>query len=164
MPSSPKIAEPANSEFNPRPELTREAIPRSVLFVCNENSIRSPMAEAILKKHARGRIFVGSAGLRVGALDGFAVEVMKEWHIALEGHTPHVISDNDVAKFSLVISLTPEAQHWAVELTRFGNMALEYWPMPDPSKSEGSRTQRLEAYRELRALLKLRIEKRFDFL
>ncbi|MEM1020848.1 MAG: hypothetical protein AAGJ09_10240 [Pseudomonadota bacterium] len=150
-------------EFNPRPEQPGDALPRSVLFVCNENSIRSPMAEALLKKIARGRIFVGSAGLRVGTLDGFAVTVMKEWNIALDDHRPHIISDNDVAKFALVISLTPEAQHWAVELTRFGDMAIEYWPMPDPSKTEGSREQRLDAYRSLRGLLKLRMEKRFDF-
>ncbi|MEM7569270.1 MAG: hypothetical protein AAF337_05695 [Pseudomonadota bacterium] len=153
------------STFDPSKEgLAGAEMPRSVLFVCNENSIRSPMAEAILKKLARGRLFVGSAGLRVGKLDGFAVEVMREWGIALGDHTPHRISDNDVFKFALVISLTPEAQHWAIELTRFGDMAVEYWPMPDPSITEGSRAQRLDAYRSLRALLKLRIEKRFNFL
>lgn len=137
--------------------------PRSVLFVCNENSIRSPMAEAILEKLARGRTYVASAGLRAGKLDGFAQEVLREWNLTLEGHSPHMISDNDVLKFTLVISLSPEAQHWAVELTRFGDMAIEYWPMPDPSIVEGSRAQKLDAYRALRDLLKTRIEKRFDF-
>lgn len=137
--------------------------PRSVLFVCNENSIRSPMAETILRRLARGRTYVASAGLRAGKLDGFAQEVLAEWNLSLEDHIPHMISDNDVLQFALVISLSPEAQHWAVELTRFGDMEIEYWPMPDPSLIEGSRAQRLDAYRSLRDLLKTRIEKRFDF-
>ncbi|MEM6681603.1 MAG: hypothetical protein AAF607_05115 [Pseudomonadota bacterium] len=141
----------------------RGAAPRSVLFVCNENSIRSPIAEAILRKLARGRLYVASAGLRAGKIDGFAEAALAEWNLSLADHQPHIISDNDVLKFSLVISLTPEAQHWAVELTRFGDMQIEFWPMPDPSIIEGSREQRLNAYRSLRDLLKTRIEKRFDF-
>lgn len=116
-----------------------------------------------MRRLARGRTYVASAGLRAGKLDGFAQEVLAEWNLSLEDHIPHMISDNDVLQFALVISLSPEAQHWAVELTRFGDMAIEYWPMPDPSLTEGSRAQRLDAYRSLRDLLKTRIEKRFDF-
>lgn len=150
-------------EFAPGQDLSAPKNPRSVLFVCNENSIRSPMAETIFRKLARGRIYVASGGLRAGNLDGFAEEALGEWKLSLEDHTPHMISDNDVLQFALVISLTPEAQHWAVELTRFGDMAIEFWPMPDPSIQEGSRAQRLDAYRSLRDLLKTRIEKRFHF-
>jgi protein-tyrosine-phosphatase len=137
-------------------------LPGAVLFACTKNQIRSPMAEALLKYLHGRRIFVQSAGVRAGAtVDPFAVAVMDELGIDLERHRPRDFSQLDDDYFDLVISLSPEAQHQAVELTRHNACDLEFWHMPDPSLAEGTREQRLDAYRELRDLLLRRMRQRF---
>lgn len=137
-------------------------LPGAVLFACTMNQIRSPMAEALLKYLHGRRIYVQSAGVRAGtAVDPFAVMVLDELGIDLERHRPRDFDHLDDDYFDLVISLSPEAQHRAVELTRHNACDLEFWHMPDPSLVEGSREQRLDAYRELRDLLLRRISRRF---
>ncbi len=136
-------------------------LPGAVLFACTYNSIRSPMAEAILKYLHGHHIFVDSVGVRRGELDAFAVAVMDEIGIDLSRHRPKTFEDLEDECFDLVVSLSPEAQHRAVELTRNTATELEYWRVPDPSLFEGSREQRLGAYRQLRDLLLNRIKRRF---
>lgn len=136
-------------------------LPGSVLFACTMNSIRSPMAEAILKFLHGRHIYVQSAGVRAGSLDPFAVEVMDEIGIDLARHRPRRFDDLEDSYFDLVISLSPEAQHRAVELTRGNATDLEFWNLPDPSLAQGSREQVLEAYRTLRDTLMRRIRARF---
>jgi protein-tyrosine-phosphatase len=137
-------------------------LPGAVLFACTMNQIRSPMAEALLKYLHGNRIFVQSAGVRAGdGVDPFAVQVMDELGIDLERHRTRSFDQLDDDYFDVVISLAPEAQHKAVELTRNSACELEFWRMPDPSLVEGTREQRLEAYRELRDLLLRRIRERF---
>lgn len=137
-------------------------LPGAVLFACTMNQIRSPMAEALLKYLHGGRVFVQSAGVRASdAVDPFAVQVMDELGIDIERHRTRTFDQLDDDYFDLVISLAPEAQHRAVELTRNSACDLEFWHMPDPSLVEGTREQRLDAYRELRDLLLRRIRDRF---
>ena len=112
-------------------------LPGSVLFACSHNAIRSPMAEAILKFFHKRRIYVQSAGVRPGEPDGFAAIVMDEIGIDLSRHRPRGFDDLDDDYFDLVISLSPEAQHRAVELTRDRATELEFWPTPDPSLGHG---------------------------
>ncbi|MEZ5866653.1 MAG: low molecular weight phosphatase family protein [Geminicoccaceae bacterium] len=137
-------------------------LPGAVLFACSFNQIRSPMAEALLKYLHGRRIFVQSAGVRAGdEVDGFAVAVLDELGIDLKGHRPRSFDQLDDDFFDLVISLSPEAQHRAVELTRTSSCELEFWHMPDPSLVDGTREQRLDAYRELRSMLLDRLRQRF---
>jgi protein-tyrosine-phosphatase len=136
-------------------------LPASVLFACTFNSIRSPMAEAILKYLHGRRIFVDSVGVRPGELDPFAVQVLDEIGIDLSRHRPKLFKELGDGYFDLVISLSPEAQHSAVELTRDSSCALEFWHMMDPSEVEGTREQRAAAYRLLRDQLMKRIRDRF---
>ena len=137
-------------------------LPGAVLFACSMNQIRSPMAEALLKYLHGSRIFVQSAGVRAGdGVDPFAVAVMDELGIDIERHRTRTFDQVDDDYFDLVISLAPEAQHRAVELTGNSACDLEFWHMPDPSLVDGTREQRLEAYRELRDLLLRRIRERF---
>jgi protein-tyrosine-phosphatase len=136
-------------------------LPGSVLFACSMNSIRSPMAEAFLKFLHGRRVYVDSAGVRAGEPDTFAAAVMDEIGIDLGRHRPKSFDQLEDGYFDLVISLAPEAQHRAVELTRGNATELEFWHMPDPSLVDGSREQRLEAYRALRDLLVERIHERF---
>lgn len=140
-------------------------LPGSVLFACTMNQIRSPMAEALLKFLHGGRIFVQSAGVRpAGEVNPFAVAVLDELGVDLSRHRPRTFDALEDDFFDLVISLSPEAQHSAVELTRHSACELEFWHMPDPSLEEGTREQRLDAYRGLRDLLLQRLRRRFPIL
>ena len=136
-------------------------LPGSVLFCCTQNSIRSPMAEALLKYLHGKRIYVDSVGVRASEIDGFTVAVMDEIGIDLTKHRPKTFDDLEDTSFDLIISLSPEAQHSAVEMTRTMACDVEYWPTMDPSVIEGSREERLEAYREVRDALLARIRERF---
>jgi protein-tyrosine-phosphatase len=138
-----------------------DELPGSVLFACSQNAIRSPMAENILRFLHGRRIFVQSAGVRASEIDPFAIEAMDEIGIDVARHRSRSIDQLDDDYFDLVISLSPEAQHRAVELTRNSHCELEFWHMPDPSVVEGSREIRLDAYRSLRDLLMRRIRQRF---
>lgn len=136
-------------------------LPGAVLFACTHNAIRSPMAEGMLKYLLGRRIYVQSCGMRAGDIDPFAVAVMDEIGIDISGHTPRRFEDLEDACFDLVISLSPEAQHHAVELTRHNATELEFWNMPDPSLDTGARDQVLACYRMLRDRLMQRIVERF---
>lgn len=136
-------------------------LPSAVLFACTENTVRSPMAEAILKYLHGRHIYVDSVGVRKGELDGFAVAVMDEIGIDIIHHHPKSFEDLEDTSFDLVTSLSPEAQHKAVEMTRVVACDVEFWNTFDPSVVEGSREVRLEAYRQVRDELMRRIKKRF---
>ena len=143
----------------------------AVLFACNFNRVRSPMAEALLKRLVGDRIFVDSCGLRHApdsvdpdmrrSVDPLAVEVMAEIGCDLSDAKVKTFEELEDDSFDLVISLTPEAQHRAVELTRGRAAEIEYWPIHDPTLTEGSRQARLEAYRMVRDSLAQRITRRF---
>ena len=132
-------------------------LPSSVLFACTTNAVRSPMAEAILKYFHGSRVYVDSVGLRRGELDGFAVAVMDEIGIDLSRHRPKTFDDLEDTSFDMVISLSPEAQHRAVELTRTRAIELAFWNTFDPTIIRGSREVRLAAYREVRDALMERL-------
>ena len=138
-----------------------EELPGAVLFACTFNAVRSPMASAIMR-HLYGRfVYVHSAGARAGELDPMAVEVMDEIGIEIGKHKPRRFEDLEDTSFDLVIALSPQAQHKAVELTRTVAVDIEYWPTNDPTAVEGSREQRLDAYRAVRDELMRRIRARF---
>jgi len=136
-------------------------LPGSVLFACNYNSIRSPMAAAMLRRLHGQRIFVDSVGLRALPIDPFVVAVMEEMGIDLARHRSKSFEELEDGSFDLVISLTPQAQHRAVELTRSMACEVEFWPSHDPSAVEGSRAEIVAAYRALRDDLWRRIRERF---
>ena len=136
-------------------------LPGSVLFACTLNSIRSPMAAALLRQDQGSRIFVDSAGVRTAPIDPFAVAVMAEIGIDIAKHQPKRLVDLDDTSFDLVISLSPDAQHLAVELTRASACEVEFWPVFDPTAVEGNREEMLSAYRLVRDQLRQRIGRRF---
>jgi protein-tyrosine-phosphatase len=119
------------------------------------------MAAALLRSLHGRRVFVDSVGLRPEPLDPFAVAVLDELGIDLSAHHPKSFEDLEDDYFDLVISLSPEAQHHAVELTRTSASEIEFWPLMDPTLVEGSRDIRLEAYRALRDHLLQRLRSRF---
>ena len=141
--------------------MTEDAAPRrpqAILFACSHNAVRSPMAEAI-GKHLFGReIYFASAGLRAGELDPFAVSAMDEIGIDISKHKPHSFDELEDDSFDLIISLSPEAHHRALEYTRALAVEVIYWPTIDPTAVQGSREQMLDAYRGVRDGLDKRIK------
>ncbi len=138
--------------------------PQAVLFVCAFNSVRSPMAAALLRQMAGEGIAVASAGVRKDALDPFAIVTMAESDIDISAHEPTTIDeleDLEGLDFDLIVTLSPEAHHTALALTHRIAAAIEYWPTADPTATEGNREQRLEAYRTVRDQLRARIKARF---
>jgi protein-tyrosine-phosphatase len=138
--------------------------PQAVLFVCGQNAVRSPMAANMFRHLFRAPTYVASAGVRKGELDPFAVAAMDEVGIDIAEHRPMTfeeLEDWEGLNFDLIVTLSPEAHHKALELTRTLAADVEYWPTPDPTVAEGSREQRLDAYREVRDMLMRRIKERF---
>ena len=119
------------------------------------------MAAAIMKHFYGHRVYVASAGLKPGEADPFLTVVLDEIGIELGKHRPHTFAELEDSSFDVAISLSPEAHHWALELTRTAAIATEYWPTQDPSATSGSREQILNSYREVRDPWVARIKKRF---
>lgn len=136
-------------------------LPGALLFACTQNVIRSPMAAAIARHFYGNRVFVASCGVRPGEPDPFVGTVMDEIGMDMRKHRPQSFADLEDSSFDVVISLSPEAHHRALEMTRTMAIEAEYWPTMDPSAAMGSREQILDAYRDVRDGLMRRIRARF---
>ena len=144
------------------PERTTQ--PLAVLFACGLNSVRSPIAAGLFSQIFGRAIYAASAGVRKGELDPFAVAVMDEIGIDISRHKPitlEELEDWEGLNFDLIVTLSPPAHHKALELTRVHAAEVEYWPTVDPTGIEGTREQRLDAYRQVRDELMARIRERF---
>ena len=138
-----------------------EDLPDAILFACTQNAVRSPIAAALMR-HLYGKfVYVDSVGVKKGTPDPFTAEILREIGIEPGPHGPKIFEELDDTNFDLVISLSPEAHHKAVDLTRTMAVETEYWPTYDPTVVEGSREQRLEAYRQIRDGLMRRLQDRF---
>ena len=139
--------------------------PDAVLITCNYNRVRSPMAEGLFKRFYGTRAFVDSCGLKPDpageGIDPFVIVVMDELGLDVSDHKPKTFIELEDDSFDVVVSLTPEAQHRAVELSRDRSVEIEYWPTHDPTLTDGSREARLEDYREVRDALAEAIKQRF---
>lgn len=137
--------------------------PQTVLFACALNAVRSPMAAAILRHLMGDRVHVSSAGVRAGITDPYAVAVMDEIGIDISDHEPSALSDLESEDFDLIVTLSPEAHHHGVEMTRVVPADVEYWPTPDATVllDSASREELLAAYRDVRDSLFQRIKQRF---
>lgn len=144
----------------------RSGLPSSVLFACGHNAVRSPMAAAMFRRLFGKVSYARSAGARKGEADPFAIAVMDEIGVDLTNHRPRTfeeLEDLDGLNFDLIVTLSPEAHHRALELTRTLAAEVEYWPTGDPTAAEGSREQRLDGYRQVRDQLLARIKQRFGW-
>jgi protein-tyrosine phosphatase len=135
--------------------------PRTILFACTYNATRSPMAEALLRYFHGLTVRTRSVGVFKGELDPFSVAVMEEIGIDISRHRPATFEELEDARFDLVVALSPEAHHHAVEMTRDAAREAVFWNTLDPTLAEGSRETRLDAYRDVRDQLKRRILDRF---
>jgi len=132
---------------------------KSFIFVCNMNSVRSPMAAALLQLNGRGEFCTDSAGVYEGGLDPFVEIVMKELGVSMQAHEPKALSEVDLDGVDVIIALTPEA---AVEARRFlPRESIEFWDIDNPSDERGGREAILESYRRVRDDLIERLRARF---
>jgi protein-tyrosine-phosphatase len=149
----------------PAPATATATHPLAVLFACGFNSIRSPIAAGLFAQMFGRAVYVGSAGVRKGEIDPFAVAVMAEIGIDIARHKPLTFEELDELEglnFELIITLAPEAHHRALELTRTSGVDVEYWPTANPADVEGTREQKLDAYRAVRDQLLERLRQRFS--
>ena len=137
------------------------ALPHSILFLCGMNAVRSPIAEQLARRMLPATTFVASAGVRAGERDPFVDAVLAEEGLSLGERQPRTLEELEDDYFDLIVTLAPEAHHAALELTRSLAVEVEYWPTQDPTLVEGSRDQRMQAYRDVCDGLSLRIRKRF---
>lgn len=124
--------------------------PRSVLFMCRMNAIRSPMAEVIARAALPRGTYVASAGVRHGERDPFVDVVLEEIGLSIGRHQPRTLDELEDDYFDMIVTLAPEAHHVALELTRSMAVEVVYWPTPDPTVAMGTREQIVDAYRAVR--------------
>lgn len=136
--------------------------PPSVLFACNFNRVRSPMAEAMVRRFYGDVVYVDSCGLAPeDNVDPLVVQVMNEIGVDASTHVAQSFADLDPDAFDLVVSFTPEAHAQATAMAQGSAVQVEYWPLPDPTLTEGSRETVLEGYRQVRDQLRARLADRF---
>lgn len=146
------------------PGPVRRPLPGAILFCCNHNAIRSPLAEGLMKRRFGARVFVQSCGVRESdEVDGFMVAAAAEIGIDLSRHRPRSFDEmeawgDDLGAYDLIVALSPAAQRQALERTRTESVEVVYWPILDPSGIGESREQRLAAYRQARDQIARRME------
>lgn len=144
-------------ETDPSPDA--KSPPTAVLFVCGMNAIRSPMAEVIARSLLPHGTYIASAGVRPGERDPFVDTVLDEVGLSLGTRQPQTLDELEDDFFDYVVTLAPEAHHQALEMTRSNAVEVVYWPTPDPTVATGTRERILDAYREVRDLLTMRIRR-----
>ena len=133
-----------------------DTLPQSVLFCCDHNSVRSPMAEGIMKKfYGRPTPTCSRWACRRLEIDGFAIAVCKEIGVELSRHRSRSFDEmqqwgDDLSSFDLIVALSPASQRRALDLTRLFHLEVEYWPIMDPTGLAEAREAKLAAYRQTR--------------
>lgn len=147
--------------------MPQDKIPQSVLFCCDHNAIRSPMAEGMMKKFYGHRAYVQSAGVKNDMeIDGFAVAVCEEIGVKLENHRSRSFDEmrewgDDLGGFDLIVSLSPASQRLVLDMTRLFHLEVEYWPIMDPTGLAEGREAKLAVYRQTRDQIRTRMIERF---
>ena len=142
-------------------------LPRSILFCCDHNAVRSPMAEGLMKKLHGNRVYVQSAGVKHDQdVDPFAVAVCEEIDVKLESHQVRSFEElaslgDQIDSYETVVALSPAARHAALELTRWYAIDVRFWPIMDPTGIGDTRERKLAAYRETRDQIIARIREEF---
>ena len=144
-----------------------QEMPQSVLFCCDHNAVRSPMAEGIMKKLYGTGTYVQSAGVMSDMeIDGFSIAVCQELDVELSRHRSRSFDEmenwgDDLGSFDLVIALSPASQRRALDLTRYYHLDVEYWPILDPTGLGETREAKLASYRQARDQIEERLRARF---
>ena len=132
------------------------SLPQSILFCCDHNAVRSPMAEGIMKKMYGTGTYAQSVGvINDLEIDGFSIAVCEEIGVELSRHRSRSFDEmerwgDDLSSFDLIVALSPASQRRALELTRLFHLTVEYWPILDPTGIGETREMKLISYRQTR--------------
>ncbi|MGR3815366.1 MAG: arsenate-mycothiol transferase ArsC [Cognatishimia activa] len=135
--------------------MTQE-LPQSVLFCCDHNAVRSPMAEGIMKQLFGMETYVQSAGLKNDLeIDGFAITVCHEIDVELARHQSRSFEEmeqfgDQLSSFDMIIALSPASYARAKELTKLFHLDVLFWDTSDPTSTGETRESKLDAYRKTR--------------
>lgn len=147
--------------------MTQGGAPQSVLFCCDHNAVRSPMAEGLARRFYGDQFYVQSAGVHNDMeIDGFAISVCKEANVSVARHRSRSFDEmkewgDDLSSYDLIIALSPASQRRALELTRYAHIDVEYWPIMDPTGLGETREAKLQSYRNTRDQIVERLIQRF---
>ncbi|MGI3170710.1 low molecular weight phosphatase family protein [Pseudooceanicola sp. C21-150M6] len=142
-------------------------LPQSILFCCDHNAVRSPMAEGIMKKFYGTGTYVQSAGCYNDLeIDGFSIAVCEEIGVELSRHRSRSFDEmarfgDDLSSFDLIVALSSASQKRALDLTKFYHLTVDYWPIMDPTGIGETREQKLNAYRQCRDQIIDNLQRRF---
>ena len=146
---------------------TYQPLPQSVLFCCDHKSVRSPMAEGIMKQLYGTECYIQSVGVKNDLeIDGFSVAVCAEIGVELSRHRSRSFDEmenwgDDLSSFDLVLALSPASQRRALDLTQFYHLEVEYWPILDPTGLGDNRDTQLALYRQARDQIKAHLVARW---
>ena len=143
------------------------SLPQSILFCCDHNAVRSPMAEGIMKKLYGTGTYVQSVGvINDLEIDGFSIAVCDEIGVELSRHRSRSFDEmerwgDDLSSFDLIVALSPASQRRALELTRLFHLTVEYWPILDPTGIGETREMKLVSYRQTRDQILSKLRKKW---
>ena len=135
----------------------RGSRPVAVLFVCSGNSIRSPMAEALLRHHGGDSVSVTSAGTHPRpSLHPHAVRILdKQFGIDVSGQQPEDITRLTGHRFDHVVTLCDRAREHCPEFTHRPRRA--HWSVPDPTAATTSERVGYPEFRRVAADIDTRV-------
>ncbi len=139
----------------------------SVLFCCDFNAVRSPMAEGLMKKFYGHSIYVQSAGVRHDMeVDGFAIAVCEEIGVELTRHKARNFDEMEelgdaIDGFDLIVALSQTSHRKVLEQTKHFSVDVDFWPIDDPTEHGSTREQKLESYRQSRDQIIENIKQKF---
>ena len=145
----------------------KNSLPQSILFCCDHNAVRSPMAEGIMKKLYGTGTYVQSVGvINDLEIDGFSIAVCDEIGVELSRHRSRSFDEmerwgDDLSSFDLIVALSPASQRRALELTRLFHLTVEYWPILDPTGIGETREMKLVSYRQTRDQIKSKLREKW---
>ena len=143
------------------------SLPQSILFCCDHNAVRSPMAEGIMKKLYGTETYVQSVGvINDLEIDGFSIAVCEEIGVELSRHRSRSFDEmerwgDDLSSFDLIVALSPASQRRALELTHLFHLTVEYWPILDPTGIGETREMKLVSYRQTRDQIKSKLREKW---
>ena len=143
------------------------SLPQSILFCCDHNAVRSPMAEGIMKKLYGTDTYVQSVGvINDLEIDGFSIAVCEEIGVELSKHRSRSFDEmerwgDDLSSFDLIVALSPASQRRALELTHLFHLTVEYWPILDPTGIGETREMKLVSYRQTRDQIKSKLREKW---
>jgi len=132
-----------------------------VLFICQLNSVRSPMAEGLLQNRLGSKVQVKSCGLMPEGPNDFMISVMREIGIDMSEHQPLAVSDVNPDDFDRIIAFAAGAKAGAEAILGDIGPKIELWPVPNPGEGSLDVRALLNNYRAIRANIDARLAREF---